>query len=326
LGQELTARNGVGKNQTRQVTKVNARATPSVFSRVDGGIGSSSRMCRCTSSKPERNRCAGSKVAFAFAPCQRNHAAIAYLLRIVVSKESELFYLERFKENFSNFPQGDICPDESPDFLVKSGNGIIGVELTDFYRQVSSETPLPLQAREKVRQRIISQAKSIYDESGFAPVWAFAYFDGNFQCRASEIQSVAERLVQLAKCSLLEQENEKNWARDDIQINGIHSLSVKRSIMAKSYWRAPLATFVPEVKPQQLQKILDKKSALSEDYRRKCKKVWLVIVMDRFRASSFSLIPEGFAEHAFSHKFDSAFLFSHDYSDAQSPPILLRKS
>jgi len=241
-----------------------------------------------------------------------------------VSKEAELFYLERFKENFSNFPQGDIWPDESPDFLVKSANEIIGIEFTHFYRQMSSETPFPLQARESVRQKIISQSKSIYDKSGFAPVCVWVHFDLNFHCRTSKIRSVAERLVQLAKCSLSDQTDEKNWVRDDIQINGIHSLCVKRPIMKKSYWRAPLASFVPEARPQQLQEILDKKSALCEGYRRKCNKAWLIIVMDRFRASSFSLIPGSIADRPFSHQFDSAFLFFYDYSETQKPPIFLR--
>jgi hypothetical protein len=48
--------------------------------------------------------------------------------------------------------------------------------------------------------------------------------------------------------------------------------------------------------------------------------------MDRFRASSFSQLPEGLEEHVFSHGFDSAFLFFYDYTDAQKPPILLRKA
>jgi hypothetical protein len=37
-----------------------------------------------------------------------------------VNKESELFYLEKFKEYFSGFPKGNIFSDERPDFLVKS--------------------------------------------------------------------------------------------------------------------------------------------------------------------------------------------------------------
>ncbi|HLZ17632.1 MAG TPA: hypothetical protein VKQ08_11355 [Cyclobacteriaceae bacterium] len=243
-----------------------------------------------------------------------------------MDKQSELFYLERFKEHFLNFPQGDICPDESPDFLIKSANGNIGIELTDFYRQMDSESPRPLQARDRVRQKIINKAKSIYDENGFAPVSASVYFDLNFDCAKPKIDSVANRFVRLAKCWLSEQTDEKTWARDDIQINGVHSLRVKRLKMAKSYWRAPQASFVPELQPWQLQKILDEKSTYCEDYRKKCNKVWLIIVLDRFRASSFSLIPERIAEHPFSHNFDSAFLFFYDYSEVQKPPILLRKS
>jgi hypothetical protein len=77
-----------------------------------------------------------------------------------VSKETGLFYLEKFKENFSSFPKGIIFPDERPDFLVKAPSEIIGIEITGFYRETSSSTRPPLQQRESVRHKIITLAKS----------------------------------------------------------------------------------------------------------------------------------------------------------------------
>jgi len=51
------------------------------------------------------------------------------------------------------------------------------------------------------------------------------------------------------------------------------------------------------------------KNVLCADYRKKCDKIWLVIIMDRFKASSFSSIPDTTLEHSYTHNFDSAFLF-----------------
>ncbi len=96
--------------------------------------------------------------------------------------------------------------------------------------------------------------------------------------------------------------------------------------MGKSYWNAPLASFVPTVNPQQIQDILNEKNSRCADYRKKCDEVWLLIVVDRFKASSFSMIPEGITEHDYTHEFDAAYLFFYDYPDKQTPPFPLKKS
>jgi len=157
-------------------------------------------------------------------------------------------------------------------------------------------------------------------------VYVNVHFDLNFHCRKSEVQPIAERLVELAEQSLSSPTDEKIWRIDDIQLKGIHLLFVKKMKLAKSYWSAPLASFVPIVNPQQIQDIFDEKNAFCGDYRKKCDKIWLVIVMDRFEASSFSLIPETTLEHLYTHRFDSAFLFFYDYTHSQKPPFLLQRA
>jgi hypothetical protein len=243
-----------------------------------------------------------------------------------VNKQSELFYLNKFKESFSDFPQGNISPDERPDFFVKAPNEIVGIEITGFYREPSSSTQHPLQQRESVRHKIITLAKSIYDNKGLPSVYVNVHFDLNFHCRKSEVQPIAERLAELAEQSLSNPKDEKIWRVYDIQLKGILLLFVKKMKLAKSYWSAPLASFVPTVNPQQIQDILDEKNTRCEDYRKKCDKIWLIIVMDRFEASSFSMIQETTLKHQYTHGFDSAFLFIYDYTDSQRPPFLLQKS
>ena len=246
-----------------------------------------------------------------------------------MNKDAECFYLDRFRENFTNFPRGNVCLDESPDFLIKSPTGIIGVEVTHFYRQMSSDTQPTLQQRESVRHKITSLAKSIYDRKGHPSVFVSVHFDLNFHCRKSDIQHIAERLVELAELSLsglTEEKKEKIWRKYEIQLNGVLLLSVRKWRMEKSHWNAPLASFVPTVNPQQIQDILDEKNTRCADYRTKCDEVWLIIVMDRFSASSFSIIPEGIADRHYTYEFDSAFLFSYDYPDKQKPPLPLKKS
>jgi len=241
-----------------------------------------------------------------------------------VNKELELFYLEKFKENLPDFPKGKIVSDESPDFLVKAPNEIVGIEITGFYRQTSSSTKPPLQQRQSVRHKIMALAKSSYDQKGLPPVFAGVHFDLNFHCRKSEIQPIAKRLVELAEQSSLDSTPERFWRRDDIQLNGIDLLSFKKW-KAESYWDAPLGSFVPTISPEQIQNIFDEKNALCNEYRMKCDKTWLVIVMNRFDPASFSLISEATLENKYSHSFDAAFLYFFDYSDLQKSPFVLQK-
>jgi hypothetical protein len=244
-----------------------------------------------------------------------------------VNKKSELFYSEKFKEIFPDFPKGQIVLDESPDFLVKTSCEIVGIEITGFYRQTSSSTNPPLQQRQSVRHKIVALAKSNYDQSGLPSVFVGVHFNLNFHCPKSEIQMISERLVNLAEKSLSNSVEEKIWRRDDIQLKGIDLLSVKKvNYLTKSHWSVPLASFVPTVDPQQIQDILDDKSVLWSEYRKKCDKIWLVIVMNRFDPASFSMISEAALENEYSYNFDSAFLFFYDYTHLQKPPFILRKA
>jgi hypothetical protein len=184
-----------------------------------------------------------------------------------------------------------------------------------------------LQARRSARHKIIEEAKRIYDLKGLPHLVVHVHFDYRFHCGQSEVHAFSERLAHLTECSVREHKLPCIWRCDEIRLNGVHLLEIRRTTkMPNSYWSAPWASFVPEVSPAQLQSILDKKSKLCAEYRKKCAEVWLVIVMNRFDPSSFSLIPQRIQDHPFAHGFESAFLFHYDRSDEQKPPVLLRKA
>ena len=244
-----------------------------------------------------------------------------------LNKESEFFYLSRFQELCPIFPPGKICPDERPDFRVNGPNGDVGIELTNYYREFSSDILPPLQARQSARHKIAEEAKRIYDLKRLPSLVVHVHFDFRFHCGQSEVHAFGQRLADLAECSVRDQKPPWIWRRDEIQLNGVALLDIRRiTKMPESYWSAPLASFVPEVSPAQLQSILDKKSSLCAEYRQKCGVVWLLIIMNRFNPASFSLIPQRIQDHVFTHDFDSAFLFFYDRADEQKPPILLRKA
>jgi hypothetical protein len=42
------------------------------------------------------------------------------LNRQMLQKAREWAYLQRFRENFADFPKGEVVPSERPDFLIKA--------------------------------------------------------------------------------------------------------------------------------------------------------------------------------------------------------------
>ena len=48
-----------------------------------------------------------------------------------VKKARERAYLERFREKFADFPEGEVVSFEHPDFLIKTQSRRIGIELTE---------------------------------------------------------------------------------------------------------------------------------------------------------------------------------------------------
>jgi hypothetical protein len=242
-----------------------------------------------------------------------------------VNKESEFFYLEKFKENYSDFPEGMVCLDEKPDFVIRIGSKFLGVEITHYYRETSSETKSPLQQKLATRRKIVDLAKSIYDAKNLPPLYVHVHFGLHFYCSEREVQTSAEKLVRVVEQQLSKTADEVFCRRDEIPLADIDLITVKKKLRGINLWTAPFGSFVPFVSPQRIQEMLDEKNSRCEKYRKKCDIIWLVIMMDRFQPSSFSMIPETISEHLYNHSFDSAFLFFYDYPDSQKPPIILQK-
>jgi hypothetical protein len=244
----------------------------------------------------------------------------------MVQRNLELFIFTKFKEHHPNFLAGAVSHDDKPDFRVQGSDGILGIEITKFYSQPANTGIYPRQQCESDKQKILRSAKERFDRSSSPSVNAFVYFDSNFKCMSSQVGPIAERLSGLASQTVATHAGRKLWRREEVAVEGIHSIEIDSPFLRTSYWRAPYSGFVPTVKHSQIQAILTEKSNRSQVYRRNCNRLWLVIFMDRFDPASFALMPDDFASSVFVHAFDAAFLFFYDYVDRQKPPIPLRGS
>src|SRR3954447_22386798 len=105
-------------------------------------------------------------------------------MRSLTQNEREQYsHILRFKESFSDFPEGIICFDDNPDVLIKTQEGFWGIEHTRLNCRVLKE-------QESLEQRIVDRAKEIYESSGGPPLYVTALFDSKIRLGVKDIDSI----------------------------------------------------------------------------------------------------------------------------------------
>ena len=75
-------------------------------------------------------------------------------------EDLERLYLDRVRDLLTDFPPGAIDEREQPDFLVKTADRVIGIEITELHRANDSQ-PVPMQGREAIRDQIVQRVSLI---------------------------------------------------------------------------------------------------------------------------------------------------------------------
>jgi hypothetical protein len=70
----------------------------------------------------------------------------------MMDKELEKQYLEKFIRAYPQFPEGTIDDSERPDFIVRSEDKNIGIEMCRLYKD-SRDDSLSIQAQEKWKKK-----------------------------------------------------------------------------------------------------------------------------------------------------------------------------
>lgn len=81
------------------------------------------------------------------------------------NKIEEKYYFELFTKCYKDFPTGKVVESESPDFIIKSSNKTIGIELSKIF-QKSTHRRLNFQTSDSISDDILFQIKEllVYDK------------------------------------------------------------------------------------------------------------------------------------------------------------------
>jgi hypothetical protein len=232
-------------------------------------------------------------------------------------KAMERAYLQRFRENFAGFPEGEVVSSESPDFLIKSQPRWIGIELTEYHVQEPDEgRGSRMRAQERTEDRVLLRASEQHQSKGLPPVAVYVLWNPHRAFRRRRIQELATVLADLVQEHLPELGHEITIRRGHRAWRSlpqeVASLSVDRRInFSKNSWTSVRAAFVPTITPPELQKIVRNKEAKVPSYRQECQEVWLLIVAHGFEPSTYGELGPEVDDHEFETSFDRVFFLHH---------------
>src|SRR5262245_24833838 len=115
----------------------------------------------------------------------------------VAKKARERFLLERFLSEASLTAE-IIEEREAPDFLIAFEGRKIGIEITELYIDRIPGQPL-LQVQESVSDRILAQARSLYDSTPGLPLYVRVLFNSAYDFSSLQRSRIAEDLAQLVR-------------------------------------------------------------------------------------------------------------------------------
>lgn len=230
-------------------------------------------------------------------------------------KDIELWRLERFKSFITDFPNGRLVPTEEPDFLVHCENRVIGIELTDLYR----ETPrgkVPQQASEAMRNRVVARAKEIYADRNQPPVLVSFFLDDRVHIKKIEVEQIAMELADLVSDNIPEVnsivEVPSDWQYIRKLPSILHKISVRRlDVVTKTFFSAPGATWLVSVGREDIERALASKEAKLTAYRTRCDEAWLVINADIEPMSTWFNFDSASLQERFTSAFDRVFVVRH---------------
>jgi hypothetical protein len=239
-------------------------------------------------------------------------------LQEAVKKARERAYLERFRENFADFPEGEVVSFEHPDFLIETQSRRIGIELTEYHvREPDEGWGSPMRAREGTEDKVLRTASAQYQSKGLPTVAVHVHWNSHQVFSSRRVQGLAADLADLVQEHLPEPGHETAirhrhhpaWRSLPQEMT---SLSIDRRInFSRNSWTSVRGASVPTLTPPELQQIMRTKEAKVLSYRQQCREVWLLIVARGFEPSTHVDIGSEVESYRYESGFDRVFFLHH---------------
>lgn len=227
-------------------------------------------------------------------------------------KTKELVYLEEVRQLFSDFPKGKIVAQESPDFVIKSPSGNIGIELVEFVRGQKRGGQNERKI-EQDREKILRIAQSKFESHNQVPLYVNTLWSFKNPLTRNEIDLLANALVKIIEKKMPMEAHKSVKLDYDFLFstplsNYCDSICVKQDDI--SHWVYSEVGFVGLYK-EDIDNLIEKKAKKLPEYSKGCNKVWLVIVCEGRHISSI-VDPTNVVTQKFDFPFDKLLLYVRD--------------
>jgi len=228
-------------------------------------------------------------------------------------KDRERLFLKEVTSIFPYFPSGTITDSEQPDFLISTGDKVIGVELVDYVRGQNKGDSL-YRRNEILWQRVADAARAVFESQHSEPLMVHFHWHSHRHPRQSEVSamankaaSVIENHIPVGLFDMIQIEHEQMG--DGKLAYYAHSIHVTRTRNKEQVlWSFNNAGFI-SVPASELQELIESKDTKVTEYLRKCDEVWLVIVADGSQISSNAELHQDVIDHDYSSDFTNILFY-----------------
>jgi hypothetical protein len=222
-------------------------------------------------------------------------------------KQTERYFLDAAREASAVFPDGDISERESPDFLFRSGQGAIGIEVTELFRPQGT-ADFPLQQAESFHERIMRKAEELYRQGSSPDVDVLVYFLND--CARRELTETAASLVSFVATHYQVGETHTFDGHADGFPAGFSVIRIAPPLPESTCpWRCLKSGGPLKLEQQTLAEAISEKEALLPRYRAAVGRIWLLVVIRAFPITTF-WVPREICMWKFTFGFEKVLLFT----------------
>ncbi len=204
-------------------------------------------------------------------------------------KRQERWHLEQFVEGMGGnapAPAMSFEAGENPDFVLPKPDGsALGIEFTVLHHPKQPQRQMTLKQEEGIQESICRKLESKWKDSGIPWGQTDTHFLGRqLPPKTDEPKDVDALLAIIRRVTDTLVEGTGDVTRDELWEHPVlgrlvQSVSISRYPgFARPYVHAPRAAFLPVLSHAVIQKAISQKNDRCLDYRKKCDKVWLVLV------------------------------------------------
>lgn len=240
------------------------------------------------------------------------------------SKEKDIF--DKFIYHFDRVELIDVNG-ESPDFIIKYSNRVVGVEHTDMYWG-DSNTTYPFQEMEGLQRLVHDKLLKKLEASSLPFFFVSLFFNSNQRMWKNNIDNLVNQLFDLIKNNIpknnLQTTFDDSYGYEQLP-SGINTLKITR-LQDYDFFEVtiPTSSFLPSLKDSEIERVILKKDRKIKKYKERASELWLLISIETGSMATIYKHNEIIKRNTFKTGFDKIFIFKYNQNTIEELKVSSR--